>query len=379
MKLIVILFIFAFAIAVFSNLDFSFEGLKEYSQLQDDSSQEQPLEKETIPKYSGLAAITGTKLIDTHITAGPEEGETIEETNIVTFEFEEELPPGGNQGRVYFETKIEGLDDDWKKTSSRKVALTLPPGHTLYTFLVRAITGDSVDPTPAERTFKANNSPYFGKVRISSVNPPYSSYRSTIRLSIYLNDGEEINITGWQVEGRMGKATIPEEIDEYLLGQSSDNNIIVKQGDIVSLSSGRGPLGKKTGYRLNKCLGYLTKSSSYSLPLPGSCPKPTKEEISHLNPCCQEFILRIGGCEIPDYSWNSKIYQDSECLSYLERNFNYNGCIRSHIGDRGFLLNTWHVFLNIDVATADFCDTIYLRDQNGFFVDKYDYGRDVCR
>jgi hypothetical protein len=255
MKLIVILFIFAFAIAIFSNLDLSLESLKEASQLQDNSSQEQSLEKETILKYSGLAAITGTKLIDTYITAGPEEGETIEETNIVTFEFEEELPPEGNQERVYFETKVEGLDDEWKETSSRKIAITLPPGHTLYTFLVRAITGDSVDPTPAERTFRANSSPYFGKIRISSVNPPYSSYRSIIRLNTYLNEGEELNITGWQVEGRMGKATIPNEIDEYLLGQSSDNNIVVKQGDVISLSSGRGPLGKKIGYRLNKCLG----------------------------------------------------------------------------------------------------------------------------
>jgi len=381
MRLIITLFLVALAIAFLSSLNQSLIGIlgeDTTSKTEGDSSQEQPKDKKTLLESAGLASIVGAEKIDTRIISGPAEGETIEETNIVSFEFEELLSEE-NGKRVYFETKVEGLDSGWKKTVSNKVTVNFPAGHTDYTFLVRTIIGDLFDSTPAQRTFRVNNSPYFGKVKISGVSPPSPSRPSVITLRPYLNEGEEINITGWQAEGRMGKTTIPKEIDEYLLGLSSDNNIIIRKGEAVSLSSGRGPLGKNIGFRPNKCLGYLDTYNNHPLSLSGSCPKPKKEDISHLDPCCQEFILGISGCEVPDYSLGSKIYRNSDCIAWLKNNFNYYGCYRSYSGDGGFVSNNWYVYLSMDVATADFCDTIYLRDQNGLFVDKYSYGRDICR
>ncbi len=382
MRLIIIFFIVVLAIAVLFNLGQSLKGGLQGGTLfqsQENSPQEQFLEEQVFSESSGLAAIVPPLLINTYITAGPEEGKAIEDTNIVTFEFEAEFSSKESKGWVSFETKVEGLDNDWKRTSSPKRTITLPPGQTEYTFLVRAKTSNSTDPTPAKRTFKVNLSPYFRKVKISDIRVPYSSYPSVITLRTSLNKEEEIDITDWKIEGKRGEATIPQGIEKYFPGLSPRDNIIIKNNDTIYLSSGQGPLGKKRSFRPNKCLGYLTESGDSSLSLPRSCPKPSKEDISHLNPCCQEFILRISGCEVPDYSRDFRIYQDSECVSYLEKNFNYSSCFRNYVGDENFLWNSWYIFLNFDVATDDFCDTVYLRDQNGLFVDKYSYGRDVCR
>lgn len=382
MRLIIIFFIVVLAITVLFNLGQSLKGdLQEetVSQSQENAPQEQYLEGRVFSESSGLAAIVPPSLINTYITAGPEEGKAIEGTNIVTFEFEAEFSSKESEGWMFFETKVEGLDDDWKRTSSPERTIILPLGQTEYTFLVRAKTSNSTDPTPAKRTFKVNLSPYFRKVKISNVRVPYSSYPSVITLRTSLNKEEEINITGWQVEGKRGKTTIPQGIERYFPSLSPKDNIIIKKDDIVYLSSGQGPLGKKRSFRSNKCFGYLTESGDSSLSLPKSCPKPRKEDIFHLNPCCQEFILQIRGCEVPDYSRNFRIYQDPECVSYLEKNFNYSGCFRNYVGDENFLWNSWYIFLNFDVATGDFCDTVYLRDQNGLFVDKHSYGQDVCR
>jgi len=352
------------------------------SQAQENIPQEQSLEGQVFSESSGLAAIVKpknpTSLINTFIIAGPEEGEIIEDTNMVTFEFEAKFPSKENEGWVSFETKIEGLDNNWERTSSPKRTITFPLCPKEYTFLVRAKTSNSTDPTPAKRTFKVNLSPYFRKVKISSVRTPYSSYPSVITLKVYLNKEEEINITGWKIKGRRGESTIPQAIERYFLGFPG-KDIIIEKDNTIYLSGGSSPLGGNRNFRLNKCLGYLAKPDNSSLSIPKSCPRPKEEEISHLRPCCREFIRRIRGCEVPDYSNNPRIYEDSRCVSYLKENFNYEGCFMNYSRDEDFLQNSWYIYLKSDIATSDYCDTIYLQDQNGLFVDKYSYGQDICR
>jgi len=373
MRLIISFIIIIFAISILVNLGQLLGG--EFKIENPFQKEEKKISSESAGLASIVSSLTPSSFIDTYITAGPKEGETIEETDTVTFEFEAEAQEGAS-----FETKIEGVDSDWQKTDSSKRTITLPPEKTEYTFLARTVTSNSVDPTPAKRTFKVEPSPYLGKVKITSVSAPNSSYPSVISLRANINEGEEINLTGWQIEGKRGKTTIPQGIEKYFPDLSPKDNIIMKRGDTVYLSNGQGPLGKKISFRPNKCLGYLVNESyRSSLSLSKSCPRPTREEVSHLSPCCQEFVLRGGKCEAPDYSWNYKIYQDSECTSYIERYFSYSGCFRNYIGDEDFLSKSWYVFLSFEIATGDFCDTIYLRDQNGLFVDKYSYGRDVCR
>ena len=385
MRLIFTFFIIIVTIAVLFSLGQSLMSKLEeiISQAQENVSQEQSAGKQALIKSSGAATATiypkrSAGLINTYITAGPKEGEIIEETSLVTFEFEAEISSKETAGWVSFETKIEGFDDDWKKTSDKRRVVNFPLDAKEYTFLVRAKTSNSIDSTPAKRTFTISVSPYSGKIKISRVGIPSSSYHSVITLKAYLNEEEEINITGWHIKGRRGSSFIPQGIKKYFPGFPSED-ILIKKGDRISISGDSSPLGRNKNFRLNKCLGYLAKSDRSSLSIPISCPRPRKEDISHLRACCQEFILRIRGCEVPDYSKNFKISQDSECTSYLKKNFNYQGCFINYSRDEDFLRNNWYIYLNTDIVTSDYCDTIYLRDQKGLLVDAYSYGRDVCR
>ncbi len=320
--------------------------------------------------------------VNTYITSGPEEGEVIEETNRVVFEFKAKVSPEETEGRIIFETKVEGFDEDWKETSSKQRTINLPSGPKEYTFLVRAkIKNITFDPTPARRNFKINTSPYFDKVKISSTRSQTSSRPSLITLSTYLKNEEEINITGWKIKGKRGSFVVPGGIEKYnpYYNPVPSESIFIERGDIIYLSGASNPLGRGRNFRPNKCLGYFTHYRDFPIPLPKNCPKPTSEEISHLDPCCQEFILRLGKCEIPDYSSNFRISTDSECVAYLTDNFNYGGCYRNYSRDEDFIGNNWHIYMNRNIVVSDDCDTLYLRDQNGLFIGKYSYGRPVCK
>ena len=261
------------------------------------------------------------------ITSGPEEGEVIEETTRVTFEWDAKVSSETN-GWLRFETKIEGFDDKWRTTYSKKRTATLPPGPQEYTFLVRAKIKDVTDLTPAKRTFRINTSPYLGKIKIYSVRVQSSSRLSLIRLSTRLKKEEEVNITGWQIRGKANSFIITSGIEKYYPGYNPvpGKSIFVKQGDKIYLSGGSNPLGRGRNYRPNKCLGYLTNNNNFLVSLPKKCPKPTIEDVYHLNPYCQEFVLKMKKCEIPDYSNNLRVSLDPECTSYLTDNFNYPSC-----------------------------------------------------
>lgn len=320
-------------------------------------------------------------LIDTFITAGPKKEELVEETNKVTFEFEGKITAGQSDEQILFETKVIGFDDSWEKTSSKKRTITLPSGAQEYTFLVRAKIEDSVDPTPAGRTFSINVSPYFEKVKISNVKVKTSTKPSLITITTKLKE-EEINFTNWEIKGERGKFTIPQGIKYYhsLFGNTPRDNIVAEPGDVIYISSGINPFGKGKNFRPNKCLGYLTEYYNFPISVPTkNCPKPKEEDLSHLSACCEEFILDLGTCEIPSYSQNLKIVTDSECTSYLNENFNYNGCYKNFSKDEDFLKKDWHIYPGKDIVAYNERDIMYLRDQNGLFVDKLSYGCRVCK
>lgn len=378
------------------------------SQVQENVPQKQPTGKQTLIESAGSAAagpaaavgpaaiarpkespISPAVLINTFITTGPEEGEIIEETNKVTFEFEAEISPKGyklptasffslffseqshTEERLFFETKIEGFDDDWKKTYSKKRTVNLGPGPKKYTFLVRARTKSAVDPTPALRTFRINNSPYFGKIKITYIRSKSSTYPSLITLSSWLKKGEKLNITNWRLRAYKKEITIPQGIEKY---QSLvlPHDIFVKRGDKIFLIGGKSPLGRRKNFRLNKCFGYFLSSLNFFPWFSKNCPKPSLKEISHLNPYCQDFILRLSRCKIPDYSDNFKVRANLECKSFIRETFNYNSCFKKHSKDEDFLKSYWYIYTSPDVAHK-LHDTLYLYDKNGLLVDKYLY------
>jgi len=94
-------------------------------------------------------------LIDTLIVSGPKNNETITDTDQVTFKFRARVYSESIGNNIVFETKISGIDSNWKETSSNSRTIRLKTGTYKYTFSVRAKSGGFIDNTPATRTFTA--------------------------------------------------------------------------------------------------------------------------------------------------------------------------------------------------------------------------------
>jgi len=331
--------------------------------------------------------------INTSIISSPQEGEALNTTNDVTFEFSSRVTPKETEGQITFETKIEGLDEDWQLTYSNDRTINFPPGPKEYTFLVRAKIefwkGEEyknyTDPTPAKRTFKINTSPYFGKVKISYIEKrDYNGVTgSLITLYTYLDSNEKVNITGWRIEGENGGFTIPQGTEKYDPSYNllpSENvfrqDIILNYYDLVYLSSEKNPLGRNRDFRLNKCFGYLKNYYNFPVDFYGNCPLSQREDVFSLEDCCQKYILELGQCEEPNYWENPWLYSYTNCVNYVNNNLNYTGCYRNHSNDEDFLQDDWYIYMDRNFVGRGI-DTFYLRDKSGLLVDKYEY-EDLC-
>lgn len=229
-------------------------------------------------------------------------------------------------------------------------------------------TKETTEETTEETT---NISPYSGKVKISGIQAKSYYHPSLITFNYWLREGDKINITKWRIKARKGEIIIPQAIEKYL-SYTTPRDIILKQYGSVYFIGSSNPLGRNKNFCLNKCFGYLAKFRDFYPSIYTYCPKPSLEEISHLNPYCQEFILRLPRCEIPDYPDNLKIMSDMECRNYMSEIFYYRSCFKNHSRDDDFLMNYWYVYVGRDIVEP-LHDTIYLYDQNGLLVDKYLY------
>lgn len=336
------------------------------------SAQKGPQTQELSSRPSSLKRIEqpASFALDTLITSGPAQGASLIEEK-VSFEFTGSAEPE-QERRITFETKVVGIDEDWKGTSGNKRTITLPPGPGEYTFFVRAKLSNVVDLSPASRTFFTNTSPYLGKVKLSSVrtkSPPFS-----ITLATNLSSDENVNITGWRIEGNTGGFEIRQGIAKFHPTKNTVlSDIILHRSDKVLIFESRSPFGRNVSFRPNLCFGYLKPYYAFPLPIPSSCPdKPTLQETSNLAPTCQDFILKnvkTSSCTIPDFTG---IQGDRECISYIQNRYNYDACYTLHSAEPGFDKNEWHVYAERSFGHP-LHDTIELLDQDGLLIDSYIY------
>ena len=233
------------------------------------------------------------------------------------------------------------------------------------------IENETTKKTPTSTRETTDISPYYGKVKLSTIRAETRYHPSLITLSVRIYPGEKINMTGWRVKARRGEITIPQGIEKYR-SHIDPRDIIIKEYTNIYLINDSNPLGRDKSFQLNKCFGYIKNYQSFYPSFYTYCPRPKLEDISHLNPYCQEYILRLSSCEIPNYSNNIKIAADSECVSFLNNTFNYSSCFKKHSKDDDFLKNYWYVYVGTDIIEP-LHDTIYLYDPNGLLVDKYMY------
>ncbi|MFH1714352.1 MAG: hypothetical protein ABH831_02055 [Candidatus Nealsonbacteria bacterium] len=333
------------------------------------------------PKQQETATIDPNFPLNTYIKYGPFKDDVATNTNVFVFEYDVVVSESVDINDVYFETKVDGIDSNWKRTSQKKRGVKFPGGVKDYTFSVRAKTKSMTEPSPANRTITISISPYFDKLEIDDIDEPgVKAIPSLIEIDTSLASGEKVNITGWKIEGSLGSLTIQKGIEKYAIGSQTAEDVYLLKGDTLFISSETSPFGSvKSSFKTNKCMGYLNNSYDFAVPVKENCPKETSSSISNfLSENCTAYVLSLKTCEESTYQGLVKydLLSDEYCKGYLNSKFNYQGCLASHSKDSDFLGKEWHIYTSrtereIMKATHD---TVYLKDQNGLFVDKFCYG-----
>jgi len=226
-------------------------------------------------------------------------------------------------------------------------------------------------PAEPKKEEKTTLSPYYGKIKISSIKAETRTHPSLITLVTRSKKEEKINITGWKIKTRKGEITIPQAIEKYS-PLVSPKDIYVQRGEKIYLIGASNPLGNNVNFKLNKCMGYLKNYHKFYPSFSSLCPKPSLKEISHLTPFCQEYILRLPRCKIPNYSNNFQIANNYQCTSFLKDNFSYSNCFKKYQKDEDFLKKYWYLYIKSNLVNK-LHDTVSLYDQNGLLVDRYIY------
>lgn len=385
MPQILIIFAVIIAIAIASFGNFLNSGRNSSNQKTQNSSaqtEQQNSQNKGTAKTTKITKLHSSFSIDTLIKYGPLDKEIFNDTNVVLFEFGAKVSPPETKGQISYETKVEGLDKDWQPTNSTERTIELPKKVGEYAFSVRAKINDVIDPTPDKRTFTIYVSPHFKQVIISSVKPPTTLTPSLLSLSSQLNPQEKINITGWQIKGKNGIFTIPQGAEKYdSLNPLSKEDIMIKAGDRIRVSGNPSPLGiGETNFRPNKCLGYLADSNNFTIPILQNCPQPRTDRLPrYLSQNCQEYVKNRSSCESKPYEKlkQSGIFDDPNCLNYIESNFNYSSCFSAYSLDSDFASSEWHIYINRFGRGPEIMneknDTIYLLDKEGLPVDRFSY------
>jgi len=239
---------------------------------------------------------------------------------------------------------------------------------------VRYPTSSPISPSEIPKGYTLQDlSPYFHKVKIGSVTPGsvYSSGQISLYSSSYGQSTSSIDVSGWVLQARQGSQIVPQAIDVFdPSGLTAETDIWLRGGDMVYIYTTKSVIGKNL--RLNKCIGYIQNINHFVPALPTNCPYPDRSQISGFSGQCQNYILSLGSCRLPDIN-NAKIpANDYACQAYLNDNFNYKACFDTHQPDTDFLshqIYTWSGARFLD----QYHDTIVLFDRNHLVVDTYSY------
>ncbi len=305
---------------------------------------------------------------DTAVVSGPANDEFVKDSAVVIFHYVAIW--NGDMNGMTFETKLSGVDSDWQTTSMNARSIILPAGDRNYTFQVRAKTKDGIiDLTAAERTFRAVVSENMGKVKIISATPgryPNQAMKITLR-----NDGPAINITGWTLTAGSGKFVVPTGKEVYNSTSNDEaRNIVLNSGDYLFVYGQNSPMDMN--FKINKCFGYLNTTYNFEPDLPNSCPRPEKSEMTGVSIACQNYLLGLSTCQIPNSNELNKYVEDSACRTFATSQLNYTGCFNRYRYDIDFLGREWYTYSGVNIMKEK-DDALTLRDAGGLYIDEYTY------
>lgn len=219
-------------------------------------------------------------------------------------------------------------------------------------------------------------SSYYDKVRLENVTRSYNDYASQVQFTVRTDYSleNEVDVTGWKIKGNRGaEVFIPQAIADYgVQGFSQASNILLKKGDYLVVYSGKS--ANNQNFRLNKCMGYLNNSYTFSPSLPNSCPSIDRNKIVSFSGRCQSFIYSLGTCREPSSNERNQFTspEDTSCASFLNT-LNYGGCYSTYRYQTDFFSNEWRAWVNQQLPFDKEHDRVLLYDRGGLLVDEYTY------
>lgn len=294
----------------------------------------------------------------------------------IRFRFAAPGVPALSRSSVTYETLLAGYDSRWVGSGQNtQRAITLTKGGD-FVFYVRATSSDGRRSLqPARIAFRAALSQGFRTIKISSVSgKELTPDREQV---VIVNSGREaVSLDGWTLSGDTGsRYALPRGEETTLLySVGATMPITLASGERVVIVSGRSPILPQA-FRLNKCLGYVAKTTPFYPAISTSCPKPDAASVRYLASACQEYIQKLPVCTMPTNIIDARINQDATCLEYLHTHLSYAGCLRNYQYDADFFgAREWRAYLGFSSKIwRSPADTIVLRDADGLMVDKLSY------
>ncbi|MDO8557847.1 MAG: lamin tail domain-containing protein [bacterium] len=301
---------------------------------------------------------------------------SVVEGDSVQFRFFAPGVPSASRSGVSYETFLPGFDTRWISVRQETLRrITLKKGGD-YIFYVRARSSDGrVSAKPISFSFVSSLSPYWKQVKISSVTGRETNpAREYIQISNTSRD--PISLEGWSVEGdNKLNHKIPRALDLPRFDtQDLETSVVLGPGERLTLLSGTSPVFSD-GFHINKCFGYMTKSTAFYPALSASCPRVDTRDLPDLAQACRDYIQKIPACTIPQNITDTRITEDSACLDYLRTHFSYAACLKDYQFDGDFYgAKEWRGYLGLSRdAWGGTHDRILLRDESGRAVYIHQY------
>lgn len=226
-----------------------------------------------------------------------------------------------------------------------------------------------------------NPSPMFGSVRFI---PAYSNTSGNIAQEefVVLESSTEntapVSITSWSLQSALtGVRVALPDAAELLRGGHVNNatGVSLNPGATAVITSGQSPVG--ISFRENVCTGYIAQFQPFYPPLSLQCPTPSSElpltayNLEEYGDECFDVLNVLPTCHFPE---NVPQTISPSCGLFLKTALSYNGCVSRHLGDYGFALDSWRLYLGSAGALwRNTHDAIRLLDSEGQTVDVYVY------
>lgn len=231
-------------------------------------------------------------------------------------------------------------------------------------------TNSNFSPLKGKIHFGYNHSTYYDSGNKDAANQEYLSIQTEQNVS------EKIHLTGLVIKSAVTgvKVEIGPGVFLYFSGTVNPaQDIFLGPDETAYIITGRSPLG--VSFKVNKCLGYLSKNQDFTPYLYSNCPAVRDEPIpkapNQLNDKCLDYIENFPTCTT---FTTGELELSPECNNFLIEKTTYIYCVQAHKNDKDFYQPDWRIYLSRDETIwKSKRETIELLDQNGKLIDSVSY------